>query len=1209
MPYHASRNLFWKLFLPIGVVLLLSALAAALFLPVAIERNAQQDAVDAAQSTVRQFLILRRYYTENVAAKVLAQSDLKVSFDHRGDDKTIPLPATMVHDLSLLLQDSGTSLKLYSPYPFPNRAGRELDSFGQEAWNFLKANPDAAFVRTDLLQGKRTVRVALADRMSAQACVACHNSLPSSPKKDWKLGDVRGVLEVQSSREVASAARVVTMTLATLGAIMLLIAIFLRVFYQRNIARPLHAALDSARSLTASSSEQVAAVQAIAAGDLDATLTPTVLPVIPREALSHDEAGEVLQSVLDMAAVQRSFDQAFASMTEALRASRAAGQARDWLKSGQNDISTLLRGEPELAAMAERILSYLAQRLGASVGILYLLEEDKPRMERVAGYALAADGAYPQSVAAGEGLIGQAMREQRTLCVSDVPPDFLPIASALGKAQPASLLVAPLLHGTNLVGAIELGSFRAFSAQELEFMEMVREALAIGFEVAMARVRLRQLLSNTEQQAEELRVQQEELQQSNEELEERAELLERQREQIRAKNADLEEASRELAARAEQLQKVSAYKTEFMANMSHELRTPLNSMLILASMLKENKSGNLEARQLEYITTIHHAGKDLLDLINDILDLSKVEAGAVEFEYSAVSPQQLCESMLALFQAPATQKALALTATVAPEVPSALHLDSQRVQQILKNLLSNAIKFTSKGGVGLKIRRARADENPLPGPALAFDVSDTGIGVAADKHALIFEAFKQADGSISRSYGGTGLGLSISLQTARKMDGELLLRSEEGKGSTFTLFLPLAQAADAPRSAPPADILPPLPDDRGHLAPGQHSILIVEDDRAFAGVLMDLVHQRGYSALVAHDGESACALASQHLPGGVLLDVKLARSDGWEVMRRLKSEQRTRRIPVHFISGVEQAQQALRMGAIGYMSKPVTREQLDQVFDTLETAMSGPARSLLLVEDNATEASSLAALLSGRGAEVAQAASGAEALQRLGGETFDCVVLDLGLPDMAGGELLSRLRADARWRSLPVIIHSGQELSREQQRELNCIADSVIIKGARSPERLLSEVSLFLHAVEQRREGAAADEDRRLPDKAALGGKTVLIVDDDMRNLFSLTGLLSEQGMLVLEAENGREGLDCLEQHEEVAVVLMDIMMPQMDGYEAMRAIRADARWQALPVIAMTAKAMPDDYQKCLEAGASDYLAKPLDVEQLLSLLRVWCSR
>ena len=938
---HSS--LFWKLFLPIGLLLALCGVVVSALLPILITANAERDAVDAAQGTVRQFLLLRKYYTENVAARVLARSDLQVDPDYRNKDNAIPLPATMIHDLSAMMQGGGTTVRLYSPYPFPQRRDRPSDQFAQDAWNYLQKSPDGVFARTETLQGRTTVRVALADRMSAQACVACHNSHPQSPKTDWKLGDVRGVLEVDSTREAASATRIVSWVLLSFLAVLLLVAGALRLFYQRNVAQPLHRALDAAHALASSRAGHVEAVQAVADGNLEHGFMPAPLPPLDLKGVAHDEAGELLQSVAALAESQRSFDEAFAKMTEALRASNLAERERDWLKSSQNELNTAMRGEQELAVLGQRVLDFMAQRLGAQVGALYVDQGQGAGMCLLAGFGLLRER-HPERVVEGEGLAGQALRDGKRVLVGQAPPGYLEIGSALGSAAPSCVLVVPLQHGRNRVGLMELGAFRRFSDTELALVDLCAEAMAIGLEVNVARQRTSALLAETAQQAEELRVQQEELQQSNAELEERTDLLERQREEI---------------------QRASAYKSEFMANMSHELRTPLNSMLILSALLKENKGHNLNERQLEYAATIHNAGRDLLNLINDILDLAKMEAGKVELHVEPVELAALCDELLAQFLPQAEQKGLALRIERVPGTPAVAMMDGQRVQQVLRNLLANAIKFTHAGSVVLRVSAADGQ--------LSFAVSDTGIGVPADKQVTIFEAFRQADGSISRHYGGTGLGLSISLQLARVMRGALHLYSKEGEGSTFTFVLPLqAPAAPAASGVQPA----PAAVQRDGPAGGARRILIVEDDPFFAQVLADFVQGRGYTPLLAEDGEQGLQLALREAPHAVLLDIMMAGMDGWEVMRRLRADPRTSHLPVHFISCLDEGQRARELGALGLVTKPVNAEQLAQVLHSIEQAWTAALKRILLVEDDASQLDSLAALLAGRGREVVRGVFG-----------------------------------------------------------------------------------------------------------------------------------------------------------------------------------------------------------------------------------------
>ena len=1234
-------SLFWKLFIPVGLLLVLAALAAALVLPLTMKRNAEQEAVTAAQESVRQFVALRKYYTENVVAKAMANG-MQVSFDHAGRPDTLPLPATMIHELSAVFRESGTSLQLYSPYPFPNRAGRTMDAFGQDAWNFLRKHPDQVFSRTESIGDRTVVRVAIADRMVTQACVACHNSVVGSPKTDWVLGDVRGVLEVDSSKQLDAGARVVTQILWALAGLLLLLAFALRAIFERRVARPLQLALDSVRALAEGSVEKAQVVETIANGDLDREVADTRVPRIREEDLTADESGELLRSVRHMAAVQLSLDQSFRKMSQALRLSRDSERAVDWLKTGTNELGRLIRGEQALQSLADQVLTFLVERLGAAVAVLYLYDESQGALLRSAGYALPSGCDLAERLDPGEGLMGQALREARTLCLDQFPAGHLLVGAALGQTAPLCLLVIPLQHAGRPVGAIEIGTLKGtFNTFEREFVEQAREAIAIGFAASQSRQRAAKLLADTEQQAEELRVQQEELQQINEELEERAEMLERSREQIAAKNAELETAGREILLKSQELQRSSDFKSNFLANMSHELRTPLNSMLILSSLLKNNADGNLSGKQVEYAETIHGAGNDLLRLINEILDLSKVEAGQVDFVYQTCSVRELCDSLERLFRPLAEHKHLGLTIECDADAPECCTIDGRRAQQILRSLLANALKFTHAGEVGLRVFMPHGADNPLAVPSIGFAVRDTGIGVAPDKRELIFEAFRQSDSGISRKYGGTGLGLSISRQLARKMGGEVLLsRSDEGHGSTFTLFLPLEPdgaerivptQALRPAVLPPAPRAPareteaPLADDRQDLAPGERAILIVEDDLNFATVLLNMVRERGFKALVAVNGEDGLRLAHQYRPSALLLDVMLPGMDGWALMQRLKAEPATRGIAVHFISCLEEQKKAMSLGAIGYATKPVNAEQLLQVFQTVEQSLQQSPdqrdKRLLIVEDDASQGLSLQALLQGLPLSVQVVDKGRAALELLRREAFDCLILDLGLSDMPGEELLRQLQGMDATRGLRVIIHTGRELRREEERALRQHANCIIVKGDKSSARLLDEVRLFLHALKTEAPAKLAAKSEPplarpsapaagapLNSDGSLAGKKLLLVDDDMRNVFSISSLLMGYGIDVVVAENGREALEALQMHADIGLVLMDIMMPEMDGFETMRRIRQDLQRLDLPIIAMTAKAMKGDQQQCLEAGASDYIAKPVDVERLISLLRVWTS-
>jgi hypothetical protein len=996
--------------------------------------------------------------------------------------------------------------------------------------------------------------------------------------------------------------------------------------FTNSIIRPLQEVINAIRTLQQGGRQKARLADAIAGGDLEQELTVVEPLIFDKEQIGRDETGMLMKAVIEMSATQYALDQSFVTMTRTLRSNHRQEQRQAWFKNGQNSLNIILRGDKSTAELTDQALTFLSEYLGAGVGVLYVYDHEQAELQITASYAFVRRKRLNDRIALGEGLAGQAARERKLICLSPAPPGYLPICSGIGEAQPVSIAALPLLQADNLTGVLEIGAFKQFSDDELAFLEQCSEAIAIALSVNRARQRVNQLLEQTQAQAEELQVQQEELQQTNEELEERAELLEQQREEIRAKNRTVEQAGLELQRKAEELERVSAYKSEFLANMSHELRTPLNSMMILSSLLQDNREGNLTDKQVEFANTINTAGRDLLNLINDILDLSKIESGHLEFHYEELQLQDLCDQMLALFHPIAADRGISLSAHLDTTAPPSVVTDSQRSMQILKNLLSNACKFTSQGSVDLRVFSPQHHQNPLGCEAVAFAVSDTGIGIPADKQGLIFNAFQQADGSTSRTFGGTGLGLSISRQLARSMGGDVTLVSEPGTGSTFTLYLPLSRTGlpTAERTAEPVragapinpgpktpafDPLPaaPLADDRAQLTDTSKSILVIEDDLTFAGILVDMVRGRGFSALVASDGESGIALAERYLPNAIILDVMLPHIDGWGVMRSLKDSPKTRHIPVHFITCLEDRQKALNMGAIGFVTKPVSSDQLDSVFAALENAIEKTTKRLLIVEDDPAQVQAMVALLEERSVTISVAGSGAAAIELLGRDSFDCIVLDLGLSDMGAYELLEELKRLDPERRIPVIIHTGRELTRDDELKLHHYAESIIVKGAKSPERLLNEVTLFLHLVESTLDPGKQRMIRAALDKEAmLAGKKVLIVDDDMRNIFSLSSALSEKEIIIYEAENGSEALKRLDEFPDINLVLMDIMMPEMDGYEAMRLIRKDPRFLHLPIIALTAKAMKGDREECLKAGASDYIPKPVDMEKLFSLLRVW---
>jgi len=1006
----------------------------------------------------------------------------------------------------------------------------------------------------------------------------------------------------------------------------LLSAVVMTFFITASIANPINFVLDAITAQKKAGIEKEKVIDAISSGDFSQDIVIQDVLALDDEMSGRDEAGKLLKELVEMSNVQYLQDMAFVGMTEFLRHNHESERRGEWIENGKNGLNSIIRNSNDLKELASSSIAFLSENLKAGVAMFYLYREETSDLFPIAGYAISDLSAMKKTIHLGDGLTGQAAMEKKKIQVNDIPATAMPVKSALGESLPSQLLILPLLHNNALVGLLEFGTFTSFGEMELEFMEDVLPWLSVAVTVHCANQTVHELLEQSQSLAEELRVQQEELQQTNEELEERAQMLEQQKEQIRVKNRDIESASHELELRAEELERVSRYKSQFLANMSHELRTPLNSMMILSSLLKDNREGNLTDKQVEFAATINGAGRDLLNLINDILDLSKIEAGKLEFNYEDISIEEICLQLQAIFIPIAADKGIDFYVNCLPSTPERLTADGMRIQQILKNLISNACKFTSAGDVRLQVSSIKGEDSPISVDTVVFDVVDSGIGIPLEKQGVVFEAFQQVDGSTSRKYGGTGLGLSISRQLARSMGGEIVLQSVEGEGSSFTLYLPMVGACsiehpviqnvqtvptnqNEQHNPKPKEPLPtvPIPDDRDSIKANDKSILIIEDDLTFAKILLNTVQGRGFAGIVAADGESGIALAERYLPNAIILDVMLPHIDGWGVMRSLKDNPVTRHIPVHFMTCLEERQKAMSMGAIGYATKPVNTEQLDSVFSLLENAMNRSMKMLLIVEDDQAQASAMVALLNLNDVTITVAESGRKAIALLTETQFDCIVLDLGLADMGAYELLEELKKLDPQRRIPVIIHTGRELSQAEDKKLRHYAESIIIKGAKSPERLLNEVTLFLHLVETSLEPDKQRMIRTVLDtEAMLAGKKILIVDDDMRNIFSLSSALSEKELIVLEAENGVEALKILDANPDMDLVLMDIMMPVMDGYETMRNIRKDLRFQSLPIIALTAKAMKGDREECLDSGASDYIPKPVDIGKLFSLLRVW---
>ncbi|AVO50959.1 histidine kinase [Melaminivora suipulveris] len=932
-----------------------------------------------------------------------------------------------------------------------------------------------------------------------------------------------------------------------------------------------------------------------------------------------------------------------------------ARERESWVKTGLVGMGARAQGEQRMHELAPAILEYLAYWLDGRVGAMYVTQ-GHGTYERVGGFALMPD-APVTVVHPGEGLLGQALQTRRLMQVRDVPPGYLPVSSGTGQAAPVELVILPLVLGGVTLAVIELGLFTPLGAEGLEFLRRADEQLAQAVRAALDRLRLQSLLDETQRQSEELQAQQEELRVNNEELEQQSRALQESQTQLLAQqtsleetNAQLEEQAQELEyqkeqllrtqdtlqAQAAELAQASQYKSEFLANMSHELRTPLNSSLILSKLLADNKGGNLTPDQVRYAQTIHSAGNDLLALINDILDLAKIESGQTRMDIDDVSLARLVHQVIEPLKPMAQEKGLLLEVDIEPGVPERIQSDEQRIAQILKNLLFNALKFTERGEVRLRVCVGAVG-------TVSLAVRDTGIGIAEGQQEQMFEAFRQADGSMHRKYGGTGLGLSISRNLAQLLGGDISVQSTLGEGSVFTLTLPVVAPAaplpvvaplpgptpaafhaeyrrNAPVAAPAAADSPDAPaempdDDRARIEPGRRLILVIEDDPHFARILFDLVHEMDFQCITCASGREGLELAQRHLPSGVLLDMNLPDYSGLGVLDQLKHDPATRHIPVHVISGADYSQKALEQGAVGYALKPVQRDELVLALERMQAKFTDGMRRLLVVEDDERQRESVCALLAADGVQIDGAATAQQALALLRSGTFDCMVMDLNLPDLSGYELLRQMAEEEGLPFPPVIVYTGRSLSRQEEQELRRYSKSIIIKDVRSPERLLDEVTLFLHKVES---SLPADHQRLLQRardrEEAFDGRTILVVEDDVRNIFALSSVLEPTGARVQIARNGREALEQLaaagsDGQPPVDLVLMDIMMPEMDGLTAMREIRKRPEWRRLPIIALTAKAMKDDQEKCLAAGASDYIAKPLDVEKLLSLVRVWMPK
>jgi len=986
---------------------------------------------------------------------------------------------------------------------------------------------------------------------------------------------------------------------------------------------------------------------------------------------SKDEIGEVARVFKQMA-------EDIEKQQELEKSYLEAQKDQNWLNSHTSQVTELLRGVNSLEQISQTFINEFTPVLGAHYGAVYIQGDDKRpnHLFQYGAYAGSVNIVTKEYIDIGEGLVGQCAFDKKPIHIKEIPDQYLSIQSGLGDTSPTSLMIYPVLFEDELLGVVEIASLGQFTSLQRQLMSQLTSSLGIILNNIRRRLNVEELLRESQAlteelqcQSEELQTQQEELRRSNEHLEEQTTALKRsegqlqsqqeeleqfnteliaksrtmeeQMQQLEEKNYQIEKTSAQLEQQAVQLAVTSKYKSEFLANMSHELRTPLNSLLILSQLLTENKGDNLTTKQIEYARTIYMSGADLLKMIDEILDLSKVDAGKMEINQEMLNIKDLETFVQQNFTPIADKRQIALNVHYGEELPEEILTDEHRVKQILRNLFTNAIKFTSSGSINFSMNRVQASELPnslkKDGEYLALSVKDTGIGIPQDKLGLIFEAFQQVDGTTSRKYGGTGLGLSISRELAGLLGGYIDVESKEAEGSCFTLYLPIDSSnevfsgekeAAASQSEPfitsrahridtdfmsnlnvelKEVIMAPLKDDRDLIQEQDKVLLIIEDDMKFAGILLEMARDRGFKTILATQGDIGLKMAQQYLPNAIILDIQLPVMDGWSILGVLKNSALTRHIPVHIVSVVDDVKQGLRMGAIAYLQKPSSKESLEKAFSYIETYTENSLKHLLIVEDDQIQRNAIIEFIDHDDVSITAASSGKEALEELRKQKYDCMVLDLMLTDMTGFELLDQIRDDKQLADLPIIIYTGKELNHQEEMILRKYTESIIIKDVRSPERLLDETTLFLHRVE-----ANLPEDKRkilqkLHNKETLfENKKILLVDDDIRNVFALSSVLESYHMEVVFAENGRDALDILEKESDFDLILMDMMMPEMDGYEAMRQIRQIPEFQRLPIIALTAKAMKEDRSKCIEAGASDYVKKPIQTEQLLSLMRVW---
>jgi CheY-like chemotaxis protein/CHASE3 domain sensor protein/putative methionine-R-sulfoxide reductase with GAF domain len=933
---------------------------------------------------------------------------------------------------------------------------------------------------------------------------------------------------------------------------------------------------------------------------------------------------------------------------------------KNWSLNGTGLLVTKLQGNMEMHELGKAIIQHFISYLNCSISALYVVNGDADVLKLSNTYALPKTKMIGERIAFGEGIIGQVAQEKQLVIIDEISDRDFVLQTTMGNITPAHILVAPILFEEDTVGVLELGSMIPFTDVHKKYIHLVLNNVAIAITSAKDRERVKELLDQTQNQAEELEAQQEELKQFNEELQVKTELLEKSEAELRAQQEELHQSNEELEekanllesqketlenaklqieTKARELELNSKYKSEFLANMSHELRTPLNSILILSQLLGDNKNNTLSQKEVDFAHNISNSGTDLLELINEILDLSKIESGKLDLEIEEVPVLKISNSIHAMFDEVAKKKSIQFNVDCTPDLlKKTIQTDKQRMEQILRNLLSNAFKFTpNKGNVTLNISTVSnhtvfKNKNLTPSKCLAFSVIDSGIGIPSSKQQLIFEAFQQVDGSTKRKYGGTGLGLSISRELCAALGGEIHVQSEEGKGSNFTLYIPfefneehvgvfdrvITHNTDKIRleSVEPSVLITEqmipeeveiISDDRNNIGENDKVVLLMEDDLVFANLMLDFLRERNYKGIIATRGNTGLSYARQYRPDAIMLDMKLPVIDGAEVLKQLKMDPSLRHIPVQIISGYDRKREGLELGAFDYILKPVSKEILLNAFDRIEEFGRRKLKKLLVVEDNETQNNAIRELIGNGDVKSFSAYTGKQALEMLTSDIFDCIIVDLGLPDMSGFDLIERIKENSAIKNIPIIVYTGRELTTDEKTTLNKLASAVVLKTANSQERLLDETTLFLHRVESKLPKEKQSIIRKLhKTEEILKNKKVLVVDDDIRNVYSLTNALEEQEMICFVAENGKIALSILADNPSIDIVLMDIMMPEMDGFEATKMIRTNVQHDKLPIIAITAKAMKGDREKCLSVGMSDYISKPINMDQLLSLLRVW---